>query len=189
MSSKQAQRASAKKQQSRRQKVAQQRAKAATRASRPQREEPTVNLLDALDIGPEDSLPNGKVKLSAALLKIAGRAALLTGVDDAATFAQIMKIAGLGWNLAVLQQFPDLHPGAAASVARLWGDLDAEARSLVEVFREEKKRQFPADPRLVIEMIEERVNGAPFYSVPNIDPDEQPGAKGRGNVTSPNETS
>jgi hypothetical protein len=62
----------------------------------------------------------------------------------------------------------------------LWGDLDPEARSLVEVIREEKKRQFPADQRMVIEVIEERRNGAPFYSVPNIDPDEQPGAKGRG---------
>ena len=32
-----------------------------------------VDLRHAMDIGPEDHLPNGKVKLSAALLKIAAR--------------------------------------------------------------------------------------------------------------------
>jgi len=60
------------------------------------------------------------------------------------------------------------------------GKLDPAARGLVEIFRDEKKRQFPADQRRVVEVIEEQRNGAPFYVVPNIDPDEQPGAKGRG---------
>jgi len=75
---------------------------------------------------------------------------------------------------------PRPPPGATATLATLWGDLDPEARRFVEVFREEKKRQFPADQRMVIEVTEERRNGAPFYSVPNIDPNEQPWAKERG---------
>ena len=50
----------------------------------------------------------------------------------------------------------------------------------MEISCAEKKRQFPGDQRLVIEVREERRNGAPFYAVPNIDPDEQPGAKARG---------
>ena len=91
-----------------------------------------------------------------------------------------MKIAGIGWNLAVLQQFPDLHPNASATLPTLLDELPAKARGLVEISCAEKKRQFPGDQRLVIEVREERRNGAPFYAVPNIDPDEQPGAKARG---------
>jgi hypothetical protein len=139
-----------------------------------------VDLRHAMDIGPEDHLPNGKVKLSAALLKIAGTVAVATGVRDAATFGHVMKIAGIGWNLAVLQQFPDLHPNASATLPTLLDELPAKARGLVEISCAEKKRQFPGDQRLVIEVREERRNGAPFYAVPNIDPDEQPGAKARG---------
>lgn len=180
MSSKQAQRASARKAQARRQKIAQQRAKATTHASSPRWDPPTVDLAAALDIGPEDHLPNGKVKLSAALRRIAGTVAAATGVRDAATFSHVMQIAGIGWNLAVLRQFPDLHPNLSVTLPKSLSELAPEVQGLVEVFREQKERQFPADQRLVIEVREERQNGKPFYAVPNIDPDEQPGAKGHG---------
>lgn len=182
MSSKQAQRASARKAQARRQKIAQQRAKATTHASQPRREELTVDLAAALDLGPEDHLPNGKVKLSAALRRIAGTVAAACGVRDAATFSHVMQIAGIGWNLAVLRQFPDLHPNLSVTLPKSLSELAPEVQGLVEIFRKQKERQFPADQRLVIEVREERQNGKPFYAVPNIDPDEQPGAKGHRGV-------
>ncbi|MFO0626915.1 MAG: hypothetical protein U0325_14990 [Polyangiales bacterium] len=74
MSSKHTPRSSARKARARRKKVAQQRATATTHASPPRREARTVNLADALDIGPEDDLPDGRVKRSAALRRIAAPA-------------------------------------------------------------------------------------------------------------------
>jgi hypothetical protein len=102
-----------------------------------------VDLRHAMDIGPEDHLPNGKVKLSAALLKIAGTVAVATGVRDAATFGHVMKIAGIGWNLAVLQQFPDLHPNASATLPTLLDELPAEARGLVEISARRRSASSP----------------------------------------------
>jgi len=175
MSGKQAEKARAKKAQRRKKQVAERKREVARRASLPADIGVELDDYNDYEIGPDDYLPSGKVKASAALLYLAQPFVQLIGAHSGKGFEMVMMLTLVGWNLAVR---PDKEAQFRSLVMGSMHEMPPEIRKVVEgiidVARQAKLEYFPDDDRIFASVhVEHRPEG-PYITVQSMDPDLQP---------------
>ena len=170
MSGKQAERARARKAQRRKKQLAERKREVTRRSPAPA--EPLV-ALDAEDyeLGPEDYLPNGLVKASAALLYLARPFVERTGARTGRAFEMVLNFVMVGWDLAVhpdqkeqwMSHFNEGLKGAPPEVL-------AEVDTIIEGARLAKLELFPDDRRTFVGVHVDWSEGYPYVTVASAAP-------------------
>ncbi|MFO0603244.1 MAG: hypothetical protein U0324_08720 [Polyangiales bacterium] len=177
MSGKQAERARARKAQRRKKQIADRRRDVARRESLPadpaaDPETPMLSLLDEdFELGPEDYLPDGQVKASAALLYLAKPFVALTGARTRRAFEMVLNFVMVGWDLAVHPEQKEqwsshFHEGLKDAPPEVRAQVD----TIIEGARLGKLEFFPEDRRTFIGVTVDWSDGYPHVTVASAAP-------------------
>lgn len=110
-------------------------------------------VLSTLGITPDDYLPDGKLKVSAALLAMAQPMIDEHGITSREVALKVLTVAMAAWNMEVGESMGQDAAGLQRAMeAAMPADLHDDLRSMLAYFRNMKRSVFPDDHRMLVNL-------------------------------------